>query len=100
MPMDASVLQHWPDFKPGERYLSDCVRVDNAYAEEEALELLETSPAHKGTEEATYEQILSSLTSLLKDLGWIGENGDISDEDRRFLLSVAAMLNTYFENQG
>lgn len=43
--------------------------------------------------------IVSALTNMLQSAGWIGEDGDISDEDWRFLRSVAAMLDSYFEEK-
>ena len=48
-------------------------------------------------EGGNYEEVLAGLTSMLGDLGWLRENGDISDEDRRFLRAVASMLGAYFD---
>lgn len=57
------------------------------------------APASEEAEADEYEAILSGLTGMLHSMGWIREDGDISDADRRFLFSVAAMLNAYFEEQ-
>lgn len=60
----------------------------------------EKSPAHEGAEDDGYMKFVNELTGILESLGLISESGDITDEDRRFILSVASMLNTYFENRG
>ena len=57
----------------------------------------EKAPAPEEAEADGYEVILASLTDMLQRMGWIREDGDITLEDKRFLLAVAAMLNTYFE---
>ena len=57
----------------------------------------EKAPAPEEAEADGYEAILSGLTNMLQRMGWIREDGDISLEDKRFLLAVASMLNTYFE---
>lgn len=58
------------------------------------------SPEFEGSEEDGYIRFVSQLTSMLESLGFVRDDGDITDEDRRFILSVASMLNTYFENRG
>lgn len=60
----------------------------------------EKSPAPVGTEDDNYIKFVDQLTRMLASFGLINESGDITDEDRRFILSVASMLNTYFENRG
>ena len=57
------------------------------------------SPAPEGTEDEEYKAIVQGLTGMLKQFGWLGPDGDISDEDRRFILAVAAMLDAYFEEK-
>lgn len=59
----------------------------------------EKSPAPEGTEDEEYKAIVHGLTGMFKQFGWLGADGDISDEDRRFILSVAAMLDAYFEEK-
>ena len=61
------------------------------------IEEIKKAPAPEEAEADGYEVILASLTNMLQHMGWIREDGDITLEDKRFLLAVAAMLNTYFE---
>lgn len=61
------------------------------------IEEIKKAPAPEEAETDGYEAILSGLTNMLQRMGWIREDGDITLEDKRFLLAVAAMLNTYFE---
>ena len=63
----------------------------------EFMEETEKVPAPEEAEADGYEAILAGLTNMLQRMGWIREDGDITLEDKRFLLAVAAMLNTYFE---
>lgn len=63
----------------------------------EFMEETKKAPAPEEAEADGYEAILASLTNMLQRMGWIREDGDITLEDKRFLLAVAAMLNTYFE---
>ena len=57
------------------------------------------APETEVSEAQEKSSIVSALTNMLQSAGWIGEDGDISDEDWRFLRSVAAMLDSYFEEQ-
>ena len=59
----------------------------------------EKAPETEVSEAQEKSSIVSALTNMLQSVGWIGEDGDISDEDWRFLRSVAAMLDSYFEEQ-
>ena len=59
----------------------------------------EKAPASEEAEAMEKSSIISSLTSMLHSAGWLREDGDISDEDRRFLRSVAAMLDSYFDEK-
>lgn len=59
----------------------------------------EKAPEPEGSEAVEYEVILSGLTEMLHRAGWIREDGDISAEDRRFIRSVAAMLDAYFDKE-
>lgn len=61
------------------------------------IEEIKKAPASEEAEADGYEVILSSLTGMLQRMGWVREDGDITLEDKRFLLAVAAMLNAYFE---
>ena len=61
------------------------------------IEEIKKAPAPEEAEADGYEAILAGLTNTLQRMGWIREDGDITLEDKRFLLAVAAMLNTYFE---
>lgn len=54
----------------------------------------------EGSEDDGYMKFVGQLTSMFEALGFIRNGGDITDEDRRFILSVSSMLNTYFENRG
>lgn len=63
----------------------------------EFMEETEKAPAPEEAEADGYEAILADLTNMLQRMGWVREDGDITLEDKRFLLAVAAMLNTYFE---
>ena len=57
----------------------------------------EKAPAPEEAEADGYEAILAGLANMLQRMGWVREDGDITLEDKRFLLAVAAMLNSYFE---
>lgn len=59
----------------------------------------EKAPETEVSEAQEKSSIVSALTNMLQSAGWIGEDGDISDEDWRFLRSVAAMLDSYFEEK-
>lgn len=61
---------------------------------------IKKSPTPERAEDDTYMKFVGQLTRMLASFGLIDESGDITDEDRRFILSVASMLNTYFENRG
>ena len=63
-------------------------------------EQIKKSPTPEGAEDDTYIKFVDQLTRMLASFSLINERGDITDEDRRFILSVASMLNTYFENRG
>ena len=57
------------------------------------------SPEPEGLEDGKYQKVVIALTNLLESAGWLDASGDISDEDRRFILSVSSMLNAYFEDR-
>lgn len=57
----------------------------------------EKAPASEEAEADERSSIIEGLTSMLYRAGWIREDGDISAEDRRFIRSVAVMLDSYFE---
>lgn len=59
----------------------------------------EKAPAPVEAEADERSSIIEGLTGMLQAAGWIREDGDISDEDRRFIRSVAVMLDSYFEEQ-
>ena len=85
------------DREPGHKFLVEIakrfdVTVDYLLDNEKAPET-EVSEAQEKS------SIVSALTNMLQSAGWIGEDGDISDEDWRFLRSVAAMLDSYFEEK-
>lgn len=85
------------DREPGHKFLVEIakrfdVTVDYLLDNEKAPET-EVSEAQEKS------SIVSALTNMLQSAGWIGEGGDISDEDWRFLRSVAAMLDSYFEEK-
>ena len=83
--------------EPGHKFLLDISRyfgVTTDYILEN-----EKAPAPEEAEADGYEVILSGLTNMMQHMGWIREDGDISLEDKRFLLAVASMLNTYFEER-
>lgn len=61
------------------------------------IEEIKKAPAPEEAEADGYEAILAGLANMLQRMGWVREDGDITLEDKRFLLAVAAMLNSYFE---
>ena len=72
-------------------YLLGVSENPNPYHNENAPEPVEQA------EGGNYEVALYALHDMMSRLGWLSDDGDISDEDRRFMCSVASMLNTYFE---
>lgn len=69
------------------------------WAYDELPEDTEKAPETEVPEAKEKSSIVAALTNMLQSAGWLREDGDISDEDRRFLRSVAAMLDAYFEEQ-
>lgn len=75
---------------------------DDAYSSVSLSDLLlpkEKAPASVEVEADERSSIVAALTNMLQSAGWIREDGDISAEDRRFIRSVAIMLDAYFDEQ-
>lgn len=81
--------------EPGHKFLLEASRyfgVTTDYILEN-----EKAPTSVEVEADERSSIIEGLTSMLYRAGWIREDGDISAEDRRFIRSVAVMLDSYFE---
>lgn len=92
--LDAGILRNYPDFKPNEKYLSDCVRVDNAYAEEEALEELEKSSTSEDGEDDKVS--IEEMQTLLRALGFGDKADHLSEKDVLFLGGIFDLLDAWF----
>lgn len=49
-------------------------------------------------DDAGEDEMRDALISVLRNAGFIGEGGDISDEDFRFLTTIVAALSAWFQD--
>lgn len=78
IPMDNWVVENYPDFVPGKNYISDCKK---------------ESPAPEGTEDKIS---VDDMKAMLRGFGFLDANGDLSDDDLKFLSSVFDLLDAWF----
>lgn len=55
---------------------------------------------HPTDPEEIKEDITNKLTLLLNQLGLIGSDGEVSQEDEEFLMHIMSITKAYFKNRG